>query len=42
MDIWKKWKLVKTYFKDKDCLNLVRSLMGDQLQSFEKLSFEEL
>ncbi len=36
-------KLIRTYFKDRDCHTLVRPLMGeDQLQSLEKLPFDKL
>ena len=36
-------KLIRTYFKDRDCHTLVRPLMGeDQLQSLEKMPFDKL
>ena len=36
-------KLIRTYFKDRDCHTLVRPLMGeDQLQNLENVPFEKL
>ena len=36
-------KLIRTYFKDRDCHTLVRPLMGeDQLQTLEKMPFDKL